>query len=555
MNNFNESVEFIYSYFTNRITRFKKNDLHIAIHELSKRNYNLDDLKKVLDNSIFKIVQSYKFDKEFVLYVDFFRNLLINNYDEPLIKNFTIENYQSLFLNKVLRDEDYKYFKDAFLKHIRRNIFYNLNRFKYFKEFVDLYYHHNSIKDTNYLLSQIFILRNCSYVAEYIQDINSLKLKYTIDAFLLINYDDVHVPQNDMFFLFGYTDCLHIIENIFDSLQFNDVNKLNLTKVIKHHGFSLFTILLLIKSIRNYKLIPPEPNLILELIKEHNTKYKFEGYLDKYTNEYFTLCFDKNYYKPVYELLNKCAELNIKMLFKTLINNYNIKPDKNTLDTIIIHAYSFDIDNLNLLLGMKFILTNEHINLILKTCKFNNKLRKLLIDLNYVNLNDNIFEDYIKYENYIFKDKHYVQYKENTCKDKKNKLYKDSYEFDILNEFTLDKTLVDKYFDIIHKNNKYSNYKIFEDFLCKKLFKNKKDIRKILEFTKSKYKSTNDYKKLIDEKKDYINKYSLDMCMKSSNYDAGIYIIEKYNVKPDIYTSLFIKDMDKRVLFYNKYFI
>ena len=71
MNNFNNSIDLVYSYFTNRQTPYKKNDLHIAIHELSKHNYNLDDLKKVLDKSIFKIVQTYKFDKEFVLYVTF----------------------------------------------------------------------------------------------------------------------------------------------------------------------------------------------------------------------------------------------------------------------------------------------------------------------------------------------------------------------------------------------------------------------------------------------------------------------------------------------------
>ena len=93
---------------------------------------------------------------------------------------------------------------------------------------------------------------------------------------------------------------------------------------------------------------------------------------------------------------------------------------------LIIEYYDYTdsccIDNLNLLLGMKFIINPEHILIILKKSKMNNKLRQLLMDLNYVSLNDNIFEDYIKYENYIFKDKHSVQYKENTCKDKKNKL-------------------------------------------------------------------------------------------------------------------------------------
>ena len=79
-----------------------------------------------------------------------------------------------------------------------------------------------------------------------------------------------------------------------------------------------------------------------------------------------------------------------------------------------------------------------------------------------------------------------------------------------------------------------------------------------MEFTKSKYNSEKDYKKNIDNylesKKFTLNKYCLDMCMKNGNYDAGIYLIEKYKIKPDLYTSIFIKDMQKRILFYNSYF-
>lgn len=134
------------------------------------------------------------------------------------------------------------------------------------------------------------------------------------------------------------------------------------------------------------------------------------------------------------------------------------------------------------------------------------------------------------------------------------------YELGTLNDFILDKTKSDTYFNIIHNYNKYNNYNFFSDFI-KKLSIQKKELKHYMEFTKHKYKYEHDkkdlYKKNIDKylntSKMKPNKYCLDMSMKAGNYEAGIYLIEHYKVHPDDYTLIFIKDLNRRSDFLLKY--
>ena len=61
-------------------------------------------------------------------------------------------------------------------------------------------------------------------------------------------------------------------------------------------------------------------------------------------------------------------------------------------------------------------------------------------------------------------------------------------------------------------------------------------------------------KLLLEKNKLEINKYCIDNCMKGGNYESGIYLINKFNIKPDLYTVLSIKDSENRINFYNLYF-
>jgi hypothetical protein len=206
---------------------------------------------------------------------------------------------------------------------------------------------------------------------------------------------------------------------------------------------------------------------------------------------------------------------------------------------------------------MKFIITKEEIDKILKKGKLNNKLREILVKNSFVELNDDIFENYIKYENYILKD-----YNKNISKVNKDMLKMSNYfyETNILNDFNLDKKI--DYFDIIHKNNYDLNYNLFVNFLIDKCGMKKREIKHILEFSRYKYKNyenkENSYKINIDKYTDkcklQINKYCLDMCMKAGNYEAGLYLIEKFKLKPDNTTLLFIKDTTNRIQFSKLYF-
>jgi len=531
--NFEYHFNVINDYLTNiDKPRYKKSDFLGSITFLENHNYNLQELEKqftLLPNmNIFR----FKMERDIEKYTDLCRKIIISNYEENFIKNFTKNNAINLFYKKILIDEDFVFFKEPIIIEIRNRIKNKTSRFKYFKEFLDTHYNNNNIKENNILISQLFILRDCNYLLDYLDNINDKGLNYSLEAFLLTNPEDLFIknPEKIDLFSFSYKNSLSIIEDTISKLIFYDVNKLILTKVIKHHGFSLFSILLLIRCIKYYKVNAPDFKLIFDLIGEFKEKFKYEDFHDNYLNDYFILCFTKNYYKPDIEILNLCSKFNCKKLFETLIDRYKIKPSDDTLEIIIKNINSKDPYLLEKMLEMKFILTNDQLNNIFINSKFNYELRKLLIKTNYIELNETIFEKYIKYGN----------------------VYND--QQNILNEFVLDKNNYDTYFEIIHKYNIFNDYKYFSDFLETKLHYKKKQLRHYLEFSKSKYKDIKEIEEYLSKTKLEINKYCVDNCMKGGNYECGIYLINKFNIKPDNYTALCIKDIQNRIKFYSLYF-
>ncbi len=544
----------INDFILNPYTNIKKQTFleYITILENYQFN-NLQDIKIFFNKFYNKIKTKILKQNDLKLLNNIYRKIIINNSNEDVVNLFILKHHDILFFNSILLDEDYVLFKDVFLENINYRNINKLDKFKYFSDFIKVHYKNNNIKENNKLLSKIFILNDNHTTNYYLDIINEYKLDYTLEAFLFSNNNNFN-KQN------SYLKKINIIEDTIDKLFFLEVNKLSLTKFLKIHGISLFTILVLIKCIKFYKVQPPNYNLVLELIKD---EYYYNEYVDTLVKDYFNLCFKKNLYQPSNELLNICAKNNIKSLFINLIDNHLIKPTDDILDIIIYNIVSNDIDLLEKILEMKFILKKEHIKYIFEKSKFNNKLAKLLINNNYIELNNELFEDYIKYENYYFYDginkyKNDIINKKLTY-DKKYELYLKSEwfkkEIHILNNFIIDKNKYDYYFNIIHKYNKSNNYDLFLDFIINKLLYKKKEIKHILEFTKRKYKFNiympNLHKNNIDiylsKCKLKITKLSIDMCMKAGNYESGIYLIEKLNIKPDITTLLFIKDIDNRI--------
>jgi hypothetical protein len=536
----------VYDYLTNDNTKVKKLEFLSSIGFLENYNYTMNDLKFIMEKFITKTTFYYRIEKEAKNYHDLIRKILFNNNEEQPIRDFAKNKFLILFLNRILIPEDYKYFKESFLEYIYYGIKNKLDRFKYFEEFVNYHYKNNDLKENNKLLSKILVLRDCTYPIEYLQILNNKKLDYTLEAFMLTSKELI-MKDESMGFL-KYENTFFIIEEIMDNLQFFEVNKLSLTKCIKYHGFSIFSLLLLFNCIKKYKITISDYKIIFNLLDEFKLKNRYHDYHDKYLNTYFEYCMDKKLIKPEPELLNLCGKYNVKKLFDKLIDVYKIKPTENTLTEILNNIKSNDCENLSKMIDMKFIINKEEINKLLKKGKFNSKLREVLVKNSFVELNDEIFEEYIKYENYLVKDT--------------NKINTDLVinEITVLGEFNLDKTV--DYFDIIHKYNKELNYKMYMDFLLEKCGMKKKELKHIVEFTRFKYKyykdKENSYKINVDnyleKSKLKINKYCLDMCMKAGNYESGIYLIEKFNLKPDLTTLLFVKDIDKRIQFYKLYY-
>ncbi len=547
----------IYDYLTNDNTKIKKIEFLNSISFLNNHNYNMNDLKFLINKYIDKTTFYYRIEKDSKLYHDLIRKIMFNNNEEQIINEFAKNKYSVLFTNRIITQEDYKYFKGAFLEYIENCIRNKLDRFKHFEDFVDYHYEKNEIKENNKLLSKILILRDCTYPVEYLQILNKKNINYTLESFLLITKESIIKDENSS--IFKHDNTFFIIEEIMDNLMFFEVNKLALTKCLKHHGFSIFSLLLLINCIKKYKLTVTNYKTIFDLLEEYNKKFVYNNNHDKYLSQYFEYCIDKKYIKEDINILNYCAKHNVKKLFNRLIDLYKIKPDENTLNEILDNIKSNDCDNLNKLIDMKFIINKEQIIKILRKGKLNNKLKEVLIKNNYIELNDEIFENYIKYENYIFKDYRKSKDKIKISKDmlQSNNYF---YEMNTLLDFNLDKTI--DYFDIIHKNNYELNYDLFINFLIDKCKIQKKQINHILEFSRQKYKKNdekeNSYKdnidKYIDSSKLQIDKYCLDMCMKAGNYEAGIYLIEKYKLKPDNTTLLFVKDTTNRIQFSKLYF-
>ena len=530
--NFDHYFNIVQDYLTNITTRHKRNEFTVSMIFLDNHNYNLQELNKVLTFYSLNKLTGYRLDRDIQSFVDLVRKLIINNQNENIIKNYTKENAIKLFNNKILVDEDYVIFKEPFIIEIRNRIKNKTSRFKYFKEFLEVHYKNNNVRENNNLISQLFILRDCNYLSDYLDIINEKGLNYNLELFLLNDPKDILIknPQNLDLFSFTYNKSLNVIEDIISKLVFFDVNKLLLTKVIKHHGFSLFTILLLIRCVKNYKVIPPDYKLIFDLIESFKLINKYEDYHDNYLNEYFILCFTKNHYIPDINILNECGKYNNKKLFETLLNRYKIKPNDKTFDLIIENIDPLDTYLLEKMLSMKFILTSDHINSFFKKSKFIHNLRNLLIKTNYVELNDSIFEKYIKYGNF----------------------YKD--DENILNDFIIDKAKTMEYFDIIHKYNIFNNYNVYLNFLENKLNIKKKLIKHYLEFMKPRYKDISKVNEYLEKNKLEINKYCLDNCMKGGNYLTGLYLINKFKIIPDNYTTLCIKDAEMRITFQNTFF-
>ncbi len=522
----------IKEYMFNPYSRIKPADYKSAINFLMTNELNLNEINTLFDKFT-DPKKSVRYNPDVLLYCELYRKVILLNNEEPIIKKFVIDHLNTLFAKKILTDENYIMFKDLFIYKMQRDIvlFNLLNltlRFKYFDDFLDLFYSNNNLKENNKLLSNIFYLTpNCNHSNYYIESMNKKHLTYTLDGILLIDNTLIEKKINLVF----DKAALLIVEDLFDKLNFNEITKLVLIKCIKKFGYNLLTIMILIKTVKSYKIIPPDLTGIFELIKICKNSGYFYDYLDKYFDEYLTLCIAKKYYIPDEELLNKCAELQLYYPFKSLINLHKIKPTDNTLNLIINNITSDDTRLLQLLFDSKFLLNSNHINSLIISGKLSGNLKKLLIDNNYLILDDSIFENYIKYENYIN-------------------------DMSILNEFILSNDKLDKYFDVIHNNNKYKDYNLFEDFILNKLGKSKKELRHYLEFCKKKYKTDN-FKNEIDEyakKTTYpINKYCVDMCLKNGNYNCANYLLSKFNIKPDIYTLIFIKDMDMRLEFFKKY--
>lgn len=553
-----DNYNIVINYLTNDNTKVKKIEFINSITFLNNYNYNMQNLKILIDKFIDKTTFNYRVEKDSKMYHNLLRQIIFNNNEEQIIKDFVKKKYLSLFINRVITPEDYKYFKDAFIEYIHNGIRHKLDRFKYFEEFVDFHYKDNNIKENNKLLSKIMVLRDCTYPIEYLQIINKKNINYTLELFLLTTKESIIANENME--ILKYDNTFFIIEEIMDSLQFLEVNKLALTKCLKHHGFSIFTLILLKNCVKKYKITITDYKIIFDLLGEYKKTQKYNNHHDKYLSQYFEYCIDKKFLKEDVNILNYCAKYNVKKLFNRLIDLYKIKPNETTLREILDNIKSNDCENLNKIIDMKFIIDKNEINKILKKGKLNNKLKQVLIENNFVELNDEIFEDYIKYENYIFKD-----YNKNITKINKNilkmlKINGHFYELNTLLDFNLDKTI--NYFDIIHKNNYDLNYNLFANFLTEKCGIKKKEIKHILEFTRYKYKNyenkENSYKDNIDKyaekSKLQINKYCLDMCMKAGNYEAGLYMIEKFKIKPDNITLLFVKNTEHRLQFAKMYF-
>jgi hypothetical protein len=510
--------------------RVKSSDYKGAITLLMNHNFTLNEIK-VLFINFCNPKRTVRYNPDVILYCELYRKVIITNNEEQVVHSFIIDNWSILFSNKIIVEENYILFKDLFIYKMQKDItkYNSLNmslRFKYFEDFLDKYYANNNLKENNKLLSNIFYLTpNCNHPNYYIDSMNKKNINYNLDGILLID----NMIVNNKINLFFENSALLIVEDLFEKVHFYEVSKLILTKCIKKFKFNLLTIMLLIKSVKSYKIVPPDLSAIFELIKECQNNGYYYHYLDKYLDEYFTICFNKKYYQSTYELLNKCAEMQLYYPFKSLINLYKIKPTNDTLNIIIKNINPSDTRLLQLLFDSKFLLNPEHINCVITSGKFRNNLKKVLIENNYVILDDTIFENYIRYENYL--------------------------EDNALNDFILNSANQDKYFEVIHNNNKYKDYNMFKDFIITKLGKSQKELKHYLEFTKKKYKTGN-YKNEIEEyikNTQYpINKYCVDMSFKNGNYDCGNYLLEKYNIKADINTLIFIKDLNTRIDFYKK---
>jgi len=129
-----QNYNVVLDYLTNDNTKVKKLEYINSITFLNNHNYNMQDLKFLIDKFIDKTTFYYRIEKDAKMYHDLIRKILFNNNEENVIKEFAKNKYLTLFINRVITPEDYKYFKDAFLEYIQNGIRYKLDRFKYFEE-------------------------------------------------------------------------------------------------------------------------------------------------------------------------------------------------------------------------------------------------------------------------------------------------------------------------------------------------------------------------------------------------------------------------------------
>jgi hypothetical protein len=131
-----QNYNVVLDYLTNDNTKVKKLEYINSITFLNNHNYNMQDLKFLIDKFIDKTTFYYRIEKDAKMYHDLIRKILFNNNEENVIKEFAKNKYLTLFINRVITPEDYKYFKDAFLEYIQNGIRYKLDRFKYFEDFI-----------------------------------------------------------------------------------------------------------------------------------------------------------------------------------------------------------------------------------------------------------------------------------------------------------------------------------------------------------------------------------------------------------------------------------